>query len=65
MSPEKLSEIQSRGSGVGMRERVRQFEGTMKIDSDTAGTRISFWFPTSPKAAADVETLSSELEARA
>ena len=48
MAPEKLAEIQSRGSGVGMRgmrERVRQFDGTMKIESDQTGTRVSFWFP--------------------
>ena len=46
--PEKLSKIQSQGSGVGlqgMRERVRQFHGEMKIDSNSTGTTISFTFP--------------------
>jgi signal transduction histidine kinase len=45
---EKLSEIQSYGSGVGirgMRERVRHFGGEMTIDSDQAGTRVLFQFP--------------------
>jgi two-component system, NarL family, sensor kinase len=66
MSPEKLSEIRSRGSGVGMRgmrERVRQFDGTMKIDSDNTGTRISFWFPISSSPAAKSGSL--ELKAPA
>ena len=45
---EKLSEIQSQGSGVGirgMRERVRHFGGHMHIQSNSKGTRISFEFP--------------------
>src|SRR5208283_1095312 len=48
ISPEKLLEIQSQGSGVGirgMRERVRQFAGDMKIDSTGHGTKISFNIP--------------------
>lgn len=48
MSPEKLVEIQSRGSGVGirgMRERVRQFQGDITIHSDTTGTRILVTIP--------------------
>jgi signal transduction histidine kinase len=47
MSAEKLSEIQSQGSGVGiggMRERVRQFEGDLSIQSSASGTTISFAF---------------------
>jgi signal transduction histidine kinase len=49
MSPEKLAELRSGGSGVGirgMRERVRQLGGDMNIDSDTSGTRISVTLPT-------------------
>jgi signal transduction histidine kinase/DNA-binding response OmpR family regulator len=49
MPAERLSEIQSRGSGVGirgMRERVRQFSGTMSIESDRSGTRILVVIPT-------------------
>jgi PAS domain S-box-containing protein len=48
MSPERLNEIQSRSSGVGirgMRERVRQFDGQMSIESDGAGTRICVTLP--------------------
>src|SRR5580704_12260823 len=49
MSAERLSEIQSRGSGVGirgMRERVLQFSGKMSIESDRSGTRIHVVIPT-------------------
>ncbi len=43
MAAEKLAEIQSSGSGVGirgMRERLRQFDGQMKIESGNSGTRV-------------------------
>ncbi len=49
MSAERLSEIQSIGSGVGirgMRERVLQFSGRMSIESDGSGTRIQVVIPT-------------------
>jgi PAS domain S-box-containing protein len=52
MSPERLVEIQSRGSGVGirgMRERVRQFQGEMKIRSDSSGTHIRVSLPIPPE----------------
>jgi signal transduction histidine kinase len=52
MPAERLSEIQSRGSGVGirgMRERVLQLSGTMNIESDRSGTRINMVIPI-PKA---------------
>ena len=55
---EKLSEIQSHGSGVGirgMRERVRQLKGEMKIESDGAGTTISVVFPVAEVARAKQE----------
>ena len=45
---EKMNQLQSQGGGVGirgMRERIRQFEGTMKITSNLQGTTISFEFP--------------------
>lgn len=48
LSPEKLAEIQSRHSGVGIsgtRERVRQFQGDMRIESTGRGTKISVTFP--------------------
>jgi PAS domain S-box-containing protein len=43
ISPERLTEIESGGSGVGIagiRERLRQFGGTLKIESDQTGTRV-------------------------
>ena len=48
MSPERLAEIQSKASGVGilgMRERLRQFRGEMKIESGPSGTRIRVSIP--------------------
>ena len=49
ISPEKLLEIQSHGTGVGirgMRERVLQCRGEMKIESEGSGTKISITIPT-------------------
>ena len=48
ISAEKLAEIQSQGSGVGirgMRERIRHFGGHMDIESNDRGTKILFKFP--------------------
>jgi signal transduction histidine kinase len=48
MSPEKLQQIQSQGSGVGikgMRERIRQLNGHFDIMSDSHGTKVSVTFP--------------------
>jgi signal transduction histidine kinase len=48
MSAEKLAEIQLRGSGVGirgMRERVRQFHGELKVESTSCGTKIRVNIP--------------------
>ena len=45
---DKLAEVQSQGAGLGlrgMRERIRQFRGEMKIDSNDQGTGISIAFP--------------------
>ncbi len=42
IAPEKLVEIQSEGSGVGirgMRERLRQFNGELRIESKNRGTQ--------------------------
>lgn len=53
MSADKLKEIQSRGSGVGIRgmsERVRQWNGTMNIVSDVSGTRILVSLPHTPSS---------------
>jgi two-component system, NarL family, sensor kinase len=64
MSPARLAEIQSGRSGVGiggMRERLRQFEGTMDIESDSSGTRIFATIPlpkgASPEAQSTAEPL--------
>jgi signal transduction histidine kinase len=43
ISPERLSEIQTRGTGVGirgMRERLLRFNGELSIQSDASGTRV-------------------------
>jgi PAS domain S-box-containing protein len=48
ISPERLTEIESGGSGVGIagiRERLRQFGGTLKIESDQTGTRVLACIP--------------------
>ena len=62
MPAERLSEIQSKGSGVGirgMRERVLQFSGTMSIESGDSGTRIRVVIPT-PTTAPRARTSSDE-----
>ena len=62
MSPSRLAEIQSGLSGVGiggMRERLRQFEGTMKIESDSSGTRVLATIPL-PKAASPEDQTKPE-----
>jgi signal transduction histidine kinase len=48
MAPDRLAEIQTEGSGVGIRgirERLHQFKGQMNIDSDNSGTRILVSIP--------------------
>ena len=48
MSPERLAQIQSQGTGVGirgMRERVRHFHGDLVVDSDSLGTRVCARLP--------------------
>jgi signal transduction histidine kinase len=48
ITPERLSEIQSHGSGVGIRgirERIRQFHGEMKIESNDSGTSVIVTIP--------------------
>jgi PAS domain S-box-containing protein len=58
---EKLSEIQSHGSGVGirgMRERVRHFGGHMQIESNPGATKVSFRFPLASIPASRPEVIS-------
>jgi PAS domain S-box-containing protein len=48
MSPERLAEIQSQGTGVGirgMRERVRHFRGDLEIESNGSGTKVYATIP--------------------
>jgi PAS domain S-box-containing protein len=48
MSPERLDEIQSQGTGVGirgMRERVRHFRGDLVIESNGSGTKVYATLP--------------------
>jgi PAS domain S-box-containing protein len=61
ISSERLSEIQSHGSGVGIRgirERIRQFHGEMKIESNVSGTSVIVRMPLPREArSADSEPL--------
>jgi PAS domain S-box-containing protein len=53
ISPERLLEIQSQGAGVGirgMRERILQFGGEMKVQSNGRGTKVSITLPCSQTA---------------
>ncbi|MGC2506132.1 MAG: response regulator [Candidatus Acidiferrales bacterium] len=62
MSAEKLVEIQSRGAGVGirgMRERVLQLGGEMRLHSDDRGTGVLVMLPTTDSKG-DERTLSVE-----
>ena len=48
MSAERLRQVSSGGSGLGtrgMRERIRQFQGSMEIHSDSTGTKVSIQIP--------------------
>ena len=48
ISPARLAEIQTQGSGVGIagiRERLRQFQAELKIESSTSGTTVSATIP--------------------
>jgi signal transduction histidine kinase len=65
MPAERLSEIQTRGSGVGirgMRERVLQLSGTMSIKSDASGTRIYVVIPTPKTASQELVTNDEPLQ---
>ena len=55
MSPERLAEIQSKSSGVGIRgmQRLRQFNGHMSLESDGSGTLVLVMIPIPKSEAAD------------
>lgn len=66
MSPEKLAEVQLRGSGVGIRgirERLRQFEGTLDIESGRGGTCVLAKIPIAPNASTQEKIGADPLQA--
>ena len=66
MASERLVEIHSGGSGVGirgMRERLRQFKGEMKIESAAGGTRIFVTIPVPKTAMPEEESKTGSLQA--
>ena len=63
ISREKLADIQSRGAGFGirgMRERARQFDGELTIDSNGQGTLFRVTIPMSKSAAAAIEETTTQ-----
>jgi len=65
MTPARLAQIQSNGSGVGirgMRERLRRFNGEMKIDSNGAGTTIRVTIPVSETLGGIAKSATQTLE---
>jgi PAS domain S-box-containing protein len=68
MSSERMAEVQSGRSGVGiggMRERLRQFEGTMNIESDSSGTRVFATIPLPKAASPEDQSKADPLQATA
>ena len=66
MSRERLTEIQSGRSGVGitgMRERLRQFAGTLAIESGDSGTRVFATIPVPKAATPDDQSVTEPLQA--
>jgi two-component system, NarL family, sensor kinase len=66
ISPERLAEIRSGRSGVGIRgmqERLRQFEGTMNIDSGSSGTRTFVTIPIPKTTRSEEQTKTEPLQA--
>ena len=57
IAADKLRDIQTQGSGVGiagMRERVLHFNGNMNITSSSTGTQIAVNFPAPADGAAEL-----------
>jgi signal transduction histidine kinase len=68
MSRERLAEIQSGRSGVGitgMRERLRQFAGTLAIESGDSGTCVFATIPVPKDATPDDQSVKEPLQASA
>ena len=67
MSPARLSEIQSGASGVGLRgirERLRQFGGSLKVESGPSGTKVLVTIPLA-RDASEEESGSDPMRATA
>jgi PAS domain S-box-containing protein len=66
MSPERLAQIQTGQAGLGirgMRERLRQFEGQLHIESDSSGTRLFASIPVPKRASREDQNSVDPLEA--
>jgi signal transduction histidine kinase len=66
MSPARLAEIQLGRSGVGitgMRERLRQFEGRLEIESSDSGTRVFATVPVGQTVSRDDQTMHEPFQA--
>jgi signal transduction histidine kinase len=66
ISPEELQRMRQGGSGVGirgMRERLAQFGGELRIDSSPAGTQVSVTLPIPKDAASEEESGIEHLRA--
>jgi PAS domain S-box-containing protein len=64
MSPQRLAEIQSHGTGVGirgMRERVGHFHGDLVIESSGSGTRICASIPFKARHTSDQSKTQQEV----
>jgi signal transduction histidine kinase len=64
MSAERLAEVRSGSSGVGirgMRERLGHFNGEMEIESDSTGTRVFVSIPVAKSAAGRDEATPESL----
>jgi signal transduction histidine kinase/DNA-binding response OmpR family regulator len=64
MSAQRLTEVQSGSSGVGirgMRERLGQFKAELKIESGSTGTRILVSIPVSKSTTAENEAAAESL----
>ena len=66
MPSRKLAEVQTGGSGVGIRgmhERLRQFKGKLTIQSDSSGTRVCASIPIPEASPVDQEGGNAPLKA--
>ena len=64
MSPERLAQIQSQGTGVGirgMRERVRHFRGDLVIESNRSGTKVYATIPVKTPLSTDQSKLQQDV----